>query len=95
MRRYIVKNTYEHLFENKYQLDNGQNQFAPDYDMTQSFQRLITGRDIQKHDIILLRHESLEKRLMTRYNYKYKEAHKLTSKKYDYAKALRLWKEGL
>ena len=95
VRRYIVKNTYEHLFENKYQLDNGQNQFAPDYDMTQSFQRLIPGRDIQKHDIILLRHESLEKRLMTRYNYKYKEAHKLTSKKYDYAKALRLWKEGL
>lgn len=95
VRKNIVKNAYEHLFENQYRLGNGQDQFAPDYDMAQSLQRLITGVNIQKHDVILLHHESLEKELMTRYNYEYKEAHRIVCKKYNYEKALRLWKGGL
>lgn len=92
VKKYIVKNAYEHLFENKYQLDGGHDQFAPDYDMAQSFQRLITGHNIQKHDIIMLHHESLENILMERYNYKYIEAHNITCKKYDYQTALKSWK---
>lgn len=95
VRKNIVKNAYEHLFENQYRLGNEQDQFAPDYDMAQSLQRLITGINIQKHDVILLHHESLEKGLMTRYNYEYEEAHRIVCKKYNYEKALRLWKGGL
>ncbi|MBY6846711.1 hypothetical protein HYI19_18125 [Clostridium botulinum] len=56
--------------------------------MAQSWQRLREGKNIQEHDLIMLKHERLEYELMSRYNKKYTEAHRLTEKKYNYAKAL-------
>ncbi len=41
--------------------------------MAQSWQRLRQGRNIQKHDKRLMRHEFLEQGLLRRYNYSYEE----------------------
>ena len=44
-----IKRVYEHLFENKYLLDNGIKQFGPDFYMAQSWQRLREGKNIKKN----------------------------------------------
>lgn len=84
---YISK-VYNHMFVNKYKLNSGYKTFDPDYDMSQSWQRLRLGRDIKPHDLTMLRHERLEYQLMNKHNYYYEDAHTLTVKKYDYQKEL-------
>ena len=53
--------------------------------MAQSWQRLIEGKDIQKHDITMLQHEDMELSLMKQ-GYSQDEAHIMTSKVFNYAK---------
>lgn len=88
----INKNTIrkikEHIFINKYNLEEGYTNFYPDYEMSLAWQRLIEGKNIKKSDIVLFQHERLESCLMNRYHYTYSEAHKITCKRYDYVKAL-------
>lgn len=62
--------------------------FDPDYDMAESFRRILDGKDIKPHDIVLLKHENLELNLMKKYNLVYEDAHDITIRKYDYQKAL-------
>lgn len=83
-----IEKVYDHIFINKYELDNGIENFAPDYDMAQSWQRLREGKNIKEHDIIMIKHERLEYELMNRYNKKYREAHNLTETRYNYMSAL-------
>ncbi|MCW0762785.1 minor capsid protein [Clostridioides difficile] len=85
----VIQDIKSHVFMNKYNLYGGYKSFDPSYDIAISWQRLIEGKDIRKCDIILLKHERLEKFLMDRYNYDYKKAHGLVVRKYDYEKALR------
>ena len=89
--RYISK-VYDHVFINEYDLHGGKKRFEPDYDMAESFRRLREGRNIQKHDIILLKHEHLEYGLMNRLGIPYDKAHDLAQSKYDYASALENFK---
>ncbi|MFR1208977.1 MAG: minor capsid protein [Sellimonas intestinalis] len=84
---YISK-VYDHVFMNEYELYGGMKRFEPDYYMTESFRRLREGKDIQEHDIILLKHEHLEYGLMNKLGLSYDEAHNLAQSKYDYAYAL-------
>ena len=84
-----IEKVYNHIFINKYDLDQGYENFAPDYDMSESWRRLREGKNIQEHDLIMIKHERLEYELMNKYNKKYEEAHKLTEKKYNYYKALK------
>lgn len=51
--------------------------------MAQSWQRLIDGKDIQKHDITLLKHELMESVLINQ-GYTQREAHKKTEEKFNY-----------
>ena len=53
--------------------------------MAQSWQRLIEGKNIQKHDITLLQHEILEQKLMEQ-GYSQMESHKITEQKFNYSK---------
>ncbi len=62
--------------------------FYPSYAMAQSWQRLIDGKNIQKHDLTLLKHEKMESDLM-RDGYSQGAAHHITEKKYNYAKESR------
>ena len=57
--------------------------------MAESFRRILDGKNIQPHDIVLIMHENLELNLMRKYNMVYEEAHELTVKKYDYDAALK------
>lgn len=59
--------------------------FAPSYEMAESWQRLIDGKDIKNHDLTLLKHEIMENKLMNE-GYSQNQAHTITSKKYNYAK---------
>lgn len=88
----FVGEVYDHVFENTHILVNGEKRFDSDYDMALSFRRLMDSTYNQA-DIILLRHEHLERAIEKRYNTTYQEAHDLTTTKYDYDKALR--EEGL
>ena len=73
------------VFMQKHELDGKIEYFAPSYEMSQSWQRLIDGKNIQPHDITLLKHELMEQELM-RQGISQDEAHILTSKKYNYSK---------
>lgn len=89
---YISK-VYDHVFKNEYDLYGGKKRFDADYDMAESFRRLRDGKNIQEHDIVLLRHEHLEHDLMNRLNLQYEEAHSLAESKYNYNSALKDFKK--
>ena len=79
------------LFEEQHDLeDNGIRRFFADYDIAQSWQRLIDGKDIQPHDLTLLHHELLERQLMLEGRTQ-SEAHEEASKAYNYAKELKAY----
>lgn len=74
------------IFYQKHDLGNGVPEyFYPSYEMAQSWQRLIDGKNIQKHDITLLQHEIMEKQLIEN-GYSQTEAHNITEKKFNYSK---------
>ena len=58
--------------------------FEPDYMMGESWRRLIEGKP-EKHDITLIKHEEMERKLMKQ-GMSQEEAHNITSKKYNYDK---------
>lgn len=89
MSERTIKTVYEHVFEKEHMFEYGDaRKFAPDYDMAQSFQRLLEGKNIKPHDITLLYHERLEYLLMKKYNIIYEEAHTIAEKKYNYSAEL-------
>lgn len=61
--------------------------------MAESFRRLREGKNIQKYDLIMLKHERLECELMKKEHLSYQEAHWLAEKKYNYQKALMEFKK--
>ena len=81
---------FSHIFEKEHLFEDGEtHRFHPDYYMQHSWMRLREGKNIQKHDIILLNHELLEARLMEKdANITYEKAHAEACEKYDYKKAL-------
>lgn len=83
-----ISKIYDHVFINEYELSGGKRRFDPDYYMAESFRRLREGKNIQKHDLIMLKHERLEYELMKKLHLKYDEAHKITERKYNYQRAL-------
>lgn len=68
--------------------------FYSSYEMAQSWQRLIDGKDIQPHDITLLRHEAMERRLILE-GKSQEEAHIETSRVYNYAKEAQEYYDSL
>ena len=61
---YITK-VKEHLFMQKHDLgEYGIKRFDSDFDIAQSWQRLIDGKNIEVHDYILLEHEYAEQKYM-------------------------------
>lgn len=71
------------VFLEKHDLGDGIRRFDPSFEMAESWQRLIDGKNIQPHDLTLLRHEIMERQLMLE-GMTQDEAHILTSKKYNY-----------
>ncbi|MBO4400770.1 MAG: hypothetical protein J5809_02875 [Selenomonadaceae bacterium] len=93
MSEHFISKIFDHIFIDKHDIYGELRNFDPSYDMAESFRRLYEGKDIQPHDLILLKHERLELRLMQRYGCGQSAAHILASKKYNYAENLRHWKK--
>lgn len=87
-----INKVYDHVFIKEHELYGGKRRFDPDYDMAESFRRLREGKNIQEHDLIMLKHERLEYELMNKKHMSYQEAHRLAEKKYNYQKALKEFK---
>ena len=88
-----VSKMYDHLIINRYDLDNGYSRFVPDYDISESIRRLREGKNIEKHDKILVYHEALEYDLMNKQGLDYETAHETANKSYNYEEALDKWLE--
>ena len=81
------------LFEEQHDLEENEiRRFFADYDIAQSWQRLIDGKNIQPHDLTLLRHELLERQLMLEGKTQ-SEAHEEASEVYNYAKELKAYRD--
>ena len=93
MSETAVGKIFDHVFVIEHDLWDGRHRFYPSYYMAESFRRLSEGKDIQPHDLILLKHERLELGLMKRYGYDYDTAHAIISRKYNYSAALALWRK--
>ena len=94
MRIKAVDKVFNHVFIKEHDLWDGRHRFDPSYDMAESFRRLSEGKDIQAHDLIMLKHEWMELNLMQRYGYDYDTAHEITARKYNYKAALIEWYES-
>lgn len=80
-----VKYIKNYLFVDEHELLTGRKRFDPSYQISESWRRLIDGKNIQKHDLILLKHEVLERKLILS-GLSQDEAHIQASKKYNYTK---------
>lgn len=78
----------DYIFVEEHDLVDGHRRFYEDYEMAQSWQRLIEGRNIQEKDIVLLNHEFLERELILS-GYSQQEAHEKAESIYNYAILLR------
>ncbi|TWT16447.1 minor capsid protein [Streptococcus sp. sy010] len=87
-----IDKIYNHVFIKEHDLDEGRKRFDANYDMAESWRRLSEnqGKNIQKHDIIMLYHELMELGLMAK-GMNYNEAHEKTNEIYHYQKAWIAW----
>lgn len=86
-----VDKVFAHVFELKHLFNDGRiSKFNTDYDMAQSWIRLREGKNIQEHDMILLKHELMEANIMGRgTTIPYEPVHDEVEKVYNYTVALR------
>lgn len=81
-----ISNIKDYILMQKHDLGGDEPEyFYQSYEMAQSWQRLIEGKNIQKHDITLLHHEITERKLMKQ-GYSQNEAHKITEQEFNYGK---------
>lgn len=85
-----VSKVFAHIFELEHLfLDGSVHKFDTDYDMAQSWMRLREGKNIQAHDILLLKHELMEAEIMgTGTTIPYEPTHDKVSEMYNYKAAL-------
>ncbi len=79
----IIEKIKRYLFIDKHLLSTGYDTFYPDYDISQSWQRLREGKRIQEKDIIMLKHE-IEEMSYREMGYTQQQAHDLANEKYNY-----------
>lgn len=80
---YSIARIKQHVFFNKHILDDGIRRFDADYNMAVAWQRLVNGKFLDR-DVLLLKHEYLERVIEKKYNLTYREAHDRTTLKHDW-----------
>lgn len=85
-----IDTIFSHIFENEHLFEDGTvRKFDSDYYMAHSWLRLREGKNIQKHDIIMLHHELEEARIMNKnLEIPYEKAHNQVEKTWNYKSAL-------
>ena len=81
-----IEIAFNHVFNGLHDLYEGRMLFTPDPEMADSWTRLISGKNVQPHDLVLLRHERMERDYMLHDKMDYDEAHEKTNKFYNYSK---------
>lgn len=81
----LIKRIKYYTFIEEHELDNGKERFYPSFQMAQSWQRLIEGKNIQDHDLLLLEHEMYELTLVS-LGMPQNKAHDATNKLYNYTR---------
>lgn len=80
-----IKQVKDFIFNEKHDLGGAEiERFYPNYEMAQSWQRLIEGKNIQQHDITLIRHELTEQEYIEQ-GMNQSEAHRAAEQIYDYS----------
>lgn len=80
-----IQNVKNFVFNDVHDLGGEtEERFYPSYEMAQSWQRLIEGKNIQPHDITLIKHELTEQKLMKQ-GLSQNEAHRKAEKLYNYS----------
>lgn len=83
-----IQRIKNHVFYKKHELYDGEfDYFHPSYQMAQSWQRLIDGKNIKNCDLVLLNHEFLESIFEEDLNAE--KAHRKTEEIYNYFAALK------
>lgn len=90
----FIQSIKNYVFLEKHDLGGKIDYFDPSYMMAQSWQRLIDGKNIQPHDLTLLKHEEMERDLMAQ-GYSQDEAHRITSKTYNYTEEARSYHDQI
>ncbi len=91
-----IDTVYSHIFIQSHWISkqNGKGmqyrRFYADNEMADSWERLRTGKDIQEHDIIMLKHELLEIKYMNEGKTSI-EANRLADELYNYTNAVAKW----
>jgi hypothetical protein len=86
-----VSRIHDHIFVRMHLLHEGSqvSTFDADYYMAHSWRRLRDGKNIQKHDITMLKHELAEEKIMGKsLEIQYEKAHNEATKMYNYQKEL-------
>jgi len=83
----VIERVKNYLFIDKHNLGGVTKRFDPNYEISQSWQRLWIGENILAHDITLIFHEEYESELV-KSGMSQSKAHILASKKYNYAKEM-------
>jgi len=88
----VVRQAYDHVFVNEHDLDGDHKRVDPDYEMSQTWQRLSTGTMIRSYDSTLIFHEAIESEYMAQ-GVPYNEAHSSTCRMgYDWFHDMQSWK---
>ncbi|HDR7658731.1 TPA: hypothetical protein QCX68_004242 [Bacillus wiedmannii] len=72
-----IQRIKDHVFNNSHIKDHGVGRFDPDYEITQAWQRLIDGKQVDS-DIQLLHHEIFESKFEGIFQTNYRTAHDKT-----------------
>ncbi|WP_303814149.1 hypothetical protein [Selenomonas ruminantium] len=88
MKEIQIKYIKDYLFYDKHKMNNGEiKRFDPNFRIAQSWHRLAyEPQNIQEHDMLLLKHETMEFSLLM-LGYEQEEAHNITNEKYNYTEA--------
>lgn len=79
-----IKVIKDYLFYDEHELgDNVVKRFDASFEIAESWRRLMIGKDIKKHDLILIQHELCEMSLVEQ-GYSQDEAHIKTCEYYNY-----------
>lgn len=81
----LIDHIKKFIFLDEHELNGERKRFDSSYEMAQSWQRLIEGKNILPHDLTLIKHEEMERDLMLQ-GYNQDEAHRITSETYNYSK---------
>lgn len=87
-----AERAFRHLLIDEHDLHDERKRFHPDYEIAQSMQRLIDGREPLPHDIVLFKHENAEAMYMAD-GLTQIEAHKAANRLYNYEQMLKEYLE--